>query len=503
MNYDLINQDFAVPEGYYRNQDGDYMSRETGQLWDPYDRYQQSLNTGTSFGIPADELARWQSLADFQGMSLDQYIRSAQGDYTTSQDKYGSTIYSPTSGTVNNAAWPYHNAPDGTENGWMLPLAVMTAGAADMGMFGNLFGTGGGAGVTAPSGALPESYWSMLAEATPAGVPSAATGTVAGTAAAEVPWYQKLMNFLTPSPTSVATSAAGQLLNSGGGVENYEFPDGTFGAPVGSFAYPSSSGSWWDNIFKTGNTLLGNQGLATGLGALGGYLSGTKPTEAQTQSDYPDWLKPFIASGLGAGLNQLNASKDLTPEEKATIARMQQGLSAPNAGLEAANQAMTDTASGKYLDLENNPQWQEMMRVLGQNYNETIRPGTDASFSRAGAMGIGNSAWEEMTARNNRALATGQGAATANVWGQERDKQMNAAGAMPGFQNQYLTGLGNSALQLGNYQRTQPWQGILNYGQLMGNLKGPSTSTQSTSVSPWQTAAGGALTGYSLSNLWK
>lgn len=370
------------------------------------------------------------------------------------------------------------------------------------------------AGAAGGAGALPESYWSMLAESGGAGTPSAAAGTFGGLTGDALGLAQmgqaaglsgsaldafiasggtmgstagggslanSLMNLFTPSPTSLATTTAGQILN-GGNVD---------------------TGNWWDKIVNAGSSLLGNKNLLTALGGVGGYLSGTKPTESTAQSDYPDWLKPYISSGLGAGLAQLNASKDLTPGEQSTIAKMLQGLSTPNAGLDAANQAMTDTASGKYLDLENNPQWQEMMRLLGQNYNETIRPGTDAAFSRAGAMGIGNSAWEEMTARNNRALATGQGAATANVWGQERDKQMNAAGAMPGFQNQYLTGLGNSALQLGNYQRTQPWQGILNYGQLMGSLKGPMTQTQSTSANPWQTAAGGALTGYSLSNLWK
>ena len=329
LNYDLINQDFAVPEGYRRNQDGDYMG-QNGLLWDPYDQYQQSLNTASSFGIPPEELARWQSLADFQGMTLDQYIRSAQGDYTTSQDKYGSTIYSPTSGTVNQAGWPYHNAPDGTENGWMLPLAIAGGGLlAQSGLFGGATGAASSVG-----GALPESYWSMLAEAGGAGVPSAAAGTVgtaagAGLSAADIAGLTQmgqaaglsggaldafvasggmmgstagggslassLMNLFTPTPTSLATQAAGQVLQGSGGTS-------------------TNTNSLWGNLLTAfGPSLLSM--IGSGLqSSAANDAAGAQTAAAQLGIDEQRrqfdaaraLLQPYVSAGTGALSGQQN-----------------------------------------------------------------------------------------------------------------------------------------------------------------------------------------------------
>ena len=309
-----------------------------------------------------------------------------------------------------------------------------------------------------------------------------------------------------PTPQSAAFNAATQLANSGGnGVDIYQGTDNwdLMGETAGGGGSPGGSGgtsnysNFWDTLK---NAPLSS--ISTLLGGLGGYLSGKSPNEAQSSTDVPEWLKPYYTTGLSAGVQQLAQSKDLTPEEKATIARMQQGLSAPNAGLEGANTAMTDTVSGKYLNLATNPQWADLSAQIGEKYNNITRPQTDQMFSRAGAFGPGNSAFTEYTGQNQTALGRSLATGAANIYGAERQNQMNAAGAMPGFQSQYLTGLGNQSLQLGNYQRTQPWQGILNYGQLLGSLKGPSVTTQQTSANPWQTAAGGSMAGYGLSNLW-
>ncbi len=288
------------------------------------------------------------------------------------------------------------------------------------------------------------------------------------------------------------------IASAGLNISGLNMGGGTGVIPTTGFSSAASgSGGFLDLLGKIPLNAVGSL-----IGGLGGYLSGKDPQTTTSATDIPAWLRPYYTIGLDAGAQQLANSKDLTAEEKDTIAKMLQRLNAPNAGLEAANKTLTDTAAGKYLDLANNPQWQEAQRQIGTSYNETIRPGTDAAFSRSGAMGIGNSAWEEMTARNNRSLATGLGTAAAGLYGQERQNQLQAAGAMPGFQNQYLTGLGNAALQLGNYQRTQPWQGILNYGQLLGSTRGPSVTTTQQASNPWQSSIGGAMAGYVLGNLW-
>jgi len=252
-----------------------------------------------------------------------------------------------------------------------------------------------------------------------------------------------------------------------------------------------------------GGTNGGNQALGTALGGLLGYLGNrNSPQTTQTQ-DIPDWLKPYYTQGLDAGLQQMRTGSQLNQTENDAIQGMLGNLNAPNAGIQAANTAMTDTAGGKYLDIATNPQWNDLSTQIGEKYNQTIRPATDQQFSRAGAFGVGNTAWQEYTNQNQTALGRGLATGAANIYGQERDRQMNAAGAMPGFQLQSITGLGNAALNLGNYQRTQPWQGLLNYSQLLGSSRGPVTTTQSTQGGGLQSTLGGALAGYKLANLWK
>lgn len=297
------------------------------------------------------------------------------------------------------------------------------------------------------------------------------------------------------------------LTTSGGGgwiaglLDNFGVSPST-AASIGKAILGGNSGS--SNTGILGSLLGGNGGANSALlGGLLGYLSGRDQPQNTQNTDVPEWLKPYYRGGLDAGLSQLNASKNLTANEQQTIDQMLGRLGQPNAGLEAANKAMTDTASGNYLNMATNPQWQDFSTQLSEKYNLATRPATDQQFSRAGAFGVGNTAWQEYTGQNQADLARGLATGAANIYGQERERQMNAAGAMPGFQNQYLTGLGNSALQLGNYQRMQPWQGILNYGQLLGNLKGPSTTSQTQSSNPWQSALGGAMSGYALANMWR
>jgi hypothetical protein len=248
LNYDLINQDFAYKgtTPLRRTEDNDWQTA-SGQIYDPYDQYLQSLNQAGSMGIAADDMQRWTDTAQKMGMSLEQYLGYAMpAGWTTSTDKYGSTIYNSNDGTVNYGGFPQANWADGTENGWMLPLMVATAGAADMGMFGNLFGSG-------------------------------ATGTAGSTATGTGSWMDSITKFLTPSPTSLGTSAITQLM-SGEDMSLIEDLLGDYDIPsiddysqygrgldfdqiikdygLNEGGLQSFSPSWWDKLIPSSNTLL-------------------------------------------------------------------------------------------------------------------------------------------------------------------------------------------------------------------------------------------------------
>jgi len=427
LNYDLINQDFAVPEGYRRNQDGDYMG-QNGLLWDPYDQYMQSLNTAASFGIPPEELARWQSLADFQGMTLDQYIRSAQGDYTTSQDKYGSTIYSPTSGAVNQAGWPDHNAPDGTENGWMLPLMVATAGAADMGMFGDLFsGFGGGdtlntAGwdVAGVDGFNPVSLMSDAEGAagvgegfnfantytpTPSGFDFGSTDPTAGFSTNPYTNYSAggLASSITPNllTSGALSSAAGAGLGGGGG-----------------------DSSLWSSLL--GNKNLLSSLIGSGVQGLSSYLASNAQQDSAEQANNTLWNMfnqtrtdnlPMLAARNGALSNMVNLTTpgkqfDQMQLDPGYQFRLDQGQDALDNRLRAAGKFYSGSALKAGTDYNQNFASNEFGNIFNRNAslaglgqtatsatqalgantaNNVANNQTDMGNARAsGYMGIGN-----------------------------------------------------------------------------------------------------------------
>jgi len=143
IDYAAIERDFAVPAGATRTEDNDWMYK--GRIWDPVDQYKQSLNTGTSFGYLPEDQARLQSIADFNGMSLEEWFAAGMGPSKTSTDKYGSTIRTPTSGKVDYGSFAGYNPKDFNDMAWILPLMLAGAGAWDMGLFSGATASGGGA----------------------------------------------------------------------------------------------------------------------------------------------------------------------------------------------------------------------------------------------------------------------------------------------------------------------------------------------------------------------
>jgi hypothetical protein len=247
--------------------------------------------------------------------------------------------------------------------------------------------------------------------------------------------------------------------------------------------------------------LLG--GLAPSLlGAGIGAAAGGSPSTQIQSTDIPEWLKPYYTKTLDAGITNLNNSQNLSAGENSTIANLVASLQQPNAGLNAANQTLTDTAAGKYLNIGTNPQWQDLSTQIGEKYNMFTRPATDQQFSRAGAFGVGNSAWEEFTGQNQADLARGLATGAANIYGNERNLQNQAATNMPTWQTQFLTQLPNAALTAQGYGRNVAQQGLSSMSGILGATRGPQTSSSSSQNSMLNNILGGALTGGALGRLW-
>lgn len=206
-----------------------------------------------------------------------------------------------------------------------MPLILGGAlfGGIGAGAFGEGAALGGGAGGgSAAGGGLAEGLGAelginaggldgVLADS----LANYTAGMGAGAATAAPTFLESLTKFLTPTPTSLATSAATQLAQNGGnGVENYEFPDGTTGAPVGSYNYAPATDSLWGNLltsfsgplatlissgFKTSaaNDAAGAQGAAAQLGI----------EEQRRQFDaVRALLQPYVSAGTGALTGQQN-----------------------------------------------------------------------------------------------------------------------------------------------------------------------------------------------------
>jgi hypothetical protein len=236
--------------------------------------------------------------------------------------------------------------------------------------------------------------------------------------------------------------------------------------------------------------------LGAGLGAAAG---GSPSTTTQT-NDLPAWALPYAQKLLGQGSRNLDMSA-LSAGESDTIAKLVASLQQPNAGLEAANKSLTDTAGGKYLDIATNPQWQDLSRQITEKYQNTIQPTTNAQFSRAGAMGVGNSAWEQFLGQQQTDLSRGLATGAANIYGNERGLQQQASLAMPNFQTQALTQLPNAALTAQGYGRNVANTQLQSGAGLLGAIRG-GTTTQQSQNSLLNNILGGALTGGALGRLW-
>ena len=202
----------------------------------------------------------------------------------------------------------------------------------------------------------------------------------------------------------------------------------------------------------------------------------------------------------------------------------------------AARTQMTDTINGggfqsnPYLS-GSNPYLQSTIdSTLGditKNYNQTVKPAMSTAQARSGS--FGNSGLQEIQAGQEQSLAQELGRASSNLrfgdyqqraqmYGQERDRQMQATQNAPNFANVDYTDLqamqqaGNSLQNQQQAQRTAdygqytdarnwPFQTLSAWGGAMGNGGGyvPPAAKANTGAN----VAGGALAGAQLGSSFK
>lgn len=323
-------------------------------------------------------------------------------------------------------------------------LGLFNAGVGGAGAIG---GTGAAAGAGAlgaldagSNGMFLEDWISQIASNPGAALPEA-TNTVGGIA------------------NSLVTNGTGQFASSG-----LPWADALVDSVISGGGTAANATSILDlvkkaaNLVPSGSNLMGSGGLA-GLGALAGLLGGSKQAGTTTTvQDIPDWLKPYAYSLVGQGANtfaQTNQQNPLIPQSQAE---------------------MSKTIAGDYLNADTNPYLKGTVdRALGD-----VQTRVNAQFANNN---FGSSGHQEWLGRN---LAETALPIYNQNYQQERNRQFGATTAAPDFASSQTS---NAFAPLNQYA---------------GLLKGwGSQVSQPYFDNKLGNAFGGALTGYSLGQLFK
>lgn len=253
---------------------------------------------------------------------------------------------------------------------------------------------------------------------------------------------------------------------------------------------------------------------------------GSSNTTTSTEVKLPAWHEPFVKA---VDQQAYNISQQpyqeyggtrvapLDPYQQAGLAMTaSRGMNNPLSG--AAQQQATSTLRGDYLNPFSNPMWGPASQELANAYKTGIAAQTDAAFSKAGAYGLGNSAYNQAVQANQNTFANSLNKLAGDIYNNERQNQIKTLALYPqtnqgGYQDyQALIGAGDAqrsyAQDIANlgYQnwydaQNYPYQQLVNYANLSPALLGNSgvstaTGPNPNKASPLAGAIGGATLGY-------
>lgn len=256
---------------------------------------------------------------------------------------------------------------------------------------------------------------------------------------------------------------------------------------------------------------------------------GTNTTISKTEP--PAYVQPYSEQLMQRGSNLSNAPynpyggqriSSLTPAHEYGLQMTADRAINGSPVMNAAQQNLTQTAQGDFLNPATNPAWAPTAQAITDAYRRGTAAQTDAAFSRAGA--FGGSAYNEMTAANNEALGNTLAKAAGDLYNNERTNQMRAAMFAPQMAEadyrdaQALLGVGDAqrgyeqqlldqAYSDWNEAQLYPYRQLDVLGSTIHTASGGyggSTSTQQmanpTNSSPLSGAIGGGLLGYGMAN---
>lgn len=429
------------------------------------------------------------NLNDIGGVPAAQYW----GDILKEMEQEGKQ-YSFQLNRFGNRPYPIHNGPKTLGDlvvDTVTHPAVLTLAGGLYGVAGGAAGAAGGAG----SGG-----------GTAAGAGSGASGAGAGGAAA----YEGLGG-LTIGGGAAGGTAAGAGTAAGGTAAGTGAVGGSaaLGSGITSSAPAVTGSAGMGSAIGTGITspalsasstggVLGMSdmsGWASAIGALIGAIDSNNQPKSTTSTQTSDpwaglqpYLRDLFARSQGASINPSAATAQ---SQRMISDRANAG--SPLTG--AAQSALLPTLRGDYLDPGTNPAWAPMSQRITDAYSQGTAAQTDAAFNRAGAFGLGNSAYEQQVGRNQQGLGDALSMLAGNIYNQERGRQMQGINIAPfTAQSQYA-----DAERLGQLGQEQTWGPLFNYQRLISGQGGGTTNmSQPLYSNPLNGALGGALLGNQL-----
>lgn len=354
------------------------------------------------------------------------------------------------------------------DNGGLVNLAsTLFLGGAVGGAFG---GAEAGAGVGAGAKSLPESYWSMLADSSGAGAPSAAAGTMS----ADALGLQQM-----GQAAGLTGNALAEFVSSGGAA--------SVGIPAAGFNGMANAGGLDSAMADTANAYTSNMGVNNPLTTAGGAtgIAGLLQQLSSLSGLTTDQLTRLGGAGISSLASMYGASK-----------LGQASMNAANR-VATANQSATQLQSQMYQDqvARQQPFYQAGVNALGPYTTGIMGTPEDRAAGRAGSLvrpfaatdfqadpGYGFRMSEGLKALDRSAASRGNLLSGATLKGAQRFGQDIASNEYNNAYNRYV---GNQATQrgaLGNLAGFAPPAAAAmgaagsNYGTNVNNL-GINTAT--------------------------
>jgi hypothetical protein len=242
-----------------------------------------------------------------------------------------------------------------------------------------------------------------------------------------------------------------------------------------------------------------------------------KNTTSTTTVELPSWAQNYAQQGLNSAWTESQKPYQAYPGQQIAPLTSQQtqglqmteDLAKNNTLGQAATTQATNTLNGMYLDPSTNPAWASGSKALADAYSSGTAATRNAAFSKVGAFGADNSAFNQYAGQQDEAFGNSLGQLWGDLYNTERANQMKAAYMSPGLSQanygdaQNLIGAGdayrtyNQDLLNQDYQnwydqQNYPWSQNERFASLFPAYLGNQGTTSSRGPNP---AKGSALAG--------